>query len=271
MNNNSIVNFQEKQLIGSGTFGNVYKASHPIDGRTYAIKVIAISDQDKDSIPKAVNEVRLLASLEHPNIVRYFGSFISAQNELCIQMEYCKSTLEELLKSNEIDFTKKINIMFQIAHGVSYLHNLNIIHRDLKPANILIRANNIVRISDFGISSLDYNISCFDSYGTYIYTDPQIYNHKRLPDKYGDIYSLGIILTEMLLSFKTQMERAAVLGNITNSKDWENTIHPFAFKTISCCTDKDLTKRPTANDLVLTFNNAEHITASLEDIKTITT
>ena len=56
-------------------------------------------------------------------------------------MEYCKSTLEELLKSNELDFTQKINIMFQIALGVSYLHNLNIIHRDLKPENILININ----------------------------------------------------------------------------------------------------------------------------------
>tara|TARA_B110000208_G_scaffold191915_1_gene260926 strand:- start:1238 stop:2407 length:1170 start_codon:yes stop_codon:yes gene_type:complete len=128
-----------------------------------------------------------------------------------IQMELCHHySLADVIM--DLDITQKITTLKQIIEGIKYLHSCNIIHKDLKPKNILFSTrNNEVKIADFGLANIDKNI-CFESSskGSVLYKDPHIkYNHKSL-----DVYSFGVILTELLCKFTTGMERIIVLSRL---------------------------------------------------------
>jgi len=224
-------------LIGKGAFGKVYKYHNDLDDVTYAVKKILLTQECANNTLK---EVRVLANLNHPNIVRYFHSWLEAmrisecnlieqeeesdqedENEvirvngnqyyMCIRMEYCESNLTKYLEAS--DRSKIGDFRNQIITGVSYLHSKGIIHRDLKPDNILIYQQNIIKITDFGLAKTFTSgqlkkISSFNTTfaGTMLYASPEQYEGKP----YGtdtDIYSLGILFFEMQQIFKTNMER----------------------------------------------------------------
>lgn len=223
-------------LIGKGAFGKVYKYYNELDDVTYAVKKILLTQECANNTLK---EVRVLANLNHPNIVRYFHSWLEAmrisecnlidgedsdqedENEvirvngnqyyMCIRMEYCESNLTSYLEGS--DRSKMVDFRNQIITGVDYLHSKGIIHRDLKPDNILIYQRDKIKITDFGLAktltsgSLE-KISSFNTTfaGTMLYASPEQYEGKP----YGtetDIYSLGILFFEIQQIFKTRMER----------------------------------------------------------------
>lgn len=222
-------------LVGKGGFGKVYKTYSELDNKIYAIKKIIIT---KGSIDYSIKEIRVLASLNHKNIIRYYNSWIETKkidpsfsfNEdnseddeddeiiiqennrfyLCIKMEYCVTNLYEYLKKRN-NLEKNHHYFIQIIRGVKYLHKNNIIHRDLKPENILITENDHIKISDFGlVKTLEadnkFYGNCTTYAGTLLYASPEQYNGKKYSFE-TDLYSLGIILFEMENLFTTDMER----------------------------------------------------------------
>jgi serine/threonine protein kinase len=223
-------NEYDYQLVGAGAFGKVYKSFNKIDNNTYAIKKTKVT---KDSVNYALQEIRILSQLIHPNVVRYYNSWaeigpeqIDSDEEaavttvfryqkksyyLHLQMEYCQSDLKLFLDNRKIlDLNEARSIFTQILNGIEYIHNKGIIHRDLKPANILISDNLNVKITDFGVGVIYDNLISDNNYSAYIGTEPYSSPEQTLGKVCSfstDIYSMGIILFELLHIFNTSMER----------------------------------------------------------------
>lgn len=181
--------------LGSGGFASVYKAIDTWLGKTVAIK---IPHQQRGDFNKLLEEPRLLAKLEHENIVKLY----SAEKEediFFIVMEYIEgSSLEDILQEKaRLQVQESIGIIKQICSAVDYAHLNNIIHRDLRPANILIEKNKRVRVADFGISKLLANTQYAKTIiGTPPYMAPEQFEGKTVFS--SDLYSIGVIFYEML-------------------------------------------------------------------------
>ncbi|XP_073483797.1 interferon-induced, double-stranded RNA-activated protein kinase-like isoform X2 [Aquarana catesbeiana] len=149
--------------LSSGGYGTVFKARKKLDQKDYAVKKVKRRSEND------VSEVKALAVLEHPHIVRYYHSWSGedlfseescsgdGQNQklkcLFIQMEWCaKGTLEDWIeRMQKIEKLKSLDIFQQIVDGVEYIHSKKLIHRDLKPPNILFAEDMVVKIADFGL------------------------------------------------------------------------------------------------------------------------
>ena len=249
---NRLNNYNIKENIGNGSFGSVFKCINNIDQHTYALKIIKLIEHDK-----ILREVRLMATFDHPNIIKYYCSWIDnsmtldnsdSDNEiesdqslvqlnylenyyLFIQMELCNESLERYLYESVFDYNKRILIFKSIINGLDYLHSNNIIHRDLKPSNILFDSNNNIKISDFGMSIKKHSntkdtFTGSDIFGTYLYCAPEILKDNSYSYK-SDIYSIGIILFELLNQFNTIMEKTLEINNIKDTylftNDFSNT------------------------------------------------
>ncbi|XP_048209081.1 interferon-induced, double-stranded RNA-activated protein kinase [Perognathus longimembris pacificus] len=229
INNRFIESYEEIEQIGEGGFGRVFKAKHKIDGKTYVIKCVKFNDL------KAVREVKALAQLDHINIVHYYCCWEgddydfeehegrisrSKTNCLFIQMEFCdKGTLEQWIKTRKLDKSYKdmaLKLFEQIVTGVDYIHSQGLIHRDLKPCNIFLVAEQHIKIGDFGlVTTLKSDVKRSTKTGTKLYMSPE----QSSSDEYGkevDIYSLGLILAELLHKCTTVMETVKIFENVRN-------------------------------------------------------
>jgi len=193
--------YRVKQLIGAGGMARVYLATDLILDRDVAVKTLAYNFQDdEDSLRRFKREAMSTTELVHPNIVNIYD----VREDECpyIVMEYIEGTnLKEYIKNNQpISYKKIVTIMDQILDAVSYAHENNIIHRDIKPQNILIDKNDTIKITDFGIAVAlsDSSITQTNSLlGSVHYMSPE-QAKGSLVTKSSDIYSLGIVLYEML-------------------------------------------------------------------------
>ena len=236
-------NFSNIESIGQSYNSFIYKAYYPLDENTYAIKKIGY-----DNISfQLLQEVRSLAKLNHPNIVRYFNSWLESKSSrqnlqltdnnllenikevpeevpedetilknydkfLFIQMELCKCNLQEFFNNNTLNIDQKIIIIKQIVCGLQYLHSMYFIHRDIKLSNIFISLDNKVKIGDFGFSTKSFDNNNEDL-GTFGYIAPEILASENY-DYRVDLYSLGIVILEICCNFNTQMEKYETIKEI---------------------------------------------------------
>lgn len=151
-------NYKAIKLIGKGKFALVYRA-HPISDptQTLALKRISIDQINPKAREKCLKEVRLLQSLNHPNIIQYMDSFI-LNNDLIIIYEWAaagdlKRQLRKALERNE-NFSERIvwKYFSQIALAMNHMHEKRILHRDLKPANIFLTLDGMIKVGDLGLS-----------------------------------------------------------------------------------------------------------------------
>ena len=145
-------NYTEISELGSGSYGRVYKTYHKFEQNYYAIKKIELIDQIREIDKNTFREIQLFSKLEHPNIVRYYSSWIY-NSTLYIQMELCDYTLRHYIDNLMMndDILTRCKYFSYIVKGIQYLHNNNIIHRDIKPSNIMFK-NGHIKICDFGLS-----------------------------------------------------------------------------------------------------------------------
>lgn len=137
--------------IGTGAFGSALRAIRKSDGLSVCIKV-SNPLQNQLNVDILAREILLLSRMDHPNIIRYYTHFWSGK-QLCIVMELADGgTLSRLIKV-PLPEEKILEILYQIADGLNYLHEQNILHRDLKPDNILLMKTGQIKIADFGLPS----------------------------------------------------------------------------------------------------------------------
>ncbi|GMT17876.1 hypothetical protein PFISCL1PPCAC_9170 [Pristionchus fissidentatus] len=212
--------------LGRGAFGCVVEAENFVDECKYAVKRIAIPHKSSEySVQKKLREVRAMAKFSHPNIVRYYGSWIERPPKipfqdhsifLYIQMELCIHSLEDFLREtqNEYRYPQKMRVLFkQLVEAVAYIHEEGIIHRDLKPSNILFNEKGDIRVCDLGIAA-EIAINTIEGeeisetrtiIGTPLYKSPE-QNYWSYTSKV-DVFALGLIYAEMSMKMTKEVRR----------------------------------------------------------------
>ncbi|MFZ4619950.1 MAG: protein kinase domain-containing protein [Bacteroidota bacterium] len=212
-----ISHFKILSLLGSGGMGKVYKAVDSGTKKIVALKVLNPELlKDPENRRRLTAEGHLLASFAHPNIVKVFE--IGESNERgFIAMEYLEGgTLKEKLeREKELPLSEVKEKVLQICAGLSEVHSKGIVHRDLKTANVMIGADGIARIMDFGLSKSPL-VTTMTSLGTVLgtlgYVAPEQVTSLDV-DSRTDIFSLGVIMYELLtgqLPFKGENEIALI-------------------------------------------------------------
>ncbi len=203
-------------ILGEGGMGIVYKAFDLKLERYVAIKILnAAALNNPQFIERFKREAKNQAKLTHSNIVPVYG-FTEGMQLLGIVMEYVEGeTLEKMIiRQGRLNLSQAIDIMQQVLSGAAYAHKKGFVHRDLKPSNIIISKDGIAKIMDFGISkSLKETKGITRTgvkIGTVLYMSPEQIKAQE-PTIQSDIYSLGIILFEMLtgknpFDFPTEFE-----------------------------------------------------------------
>ncbi|MEW6732920.1 MAG: bifunctional serine/threonine-protein kinase/formylglycine-generating enzyme family protein [Acidobacteriota bacterium] len=200
-------------VIGRGGMGVVYRARHTNFNRQFAIKVLKSElVNDPQAVKRFRNEANAAGAIRHPNAIQISDFNITADGIAYLVMEYVegRSLREILKKEGPISYARTVNLMTQVCDAVAAAHQKGIIHRDLKPDNIMVDEREgivkeeVVHVLDFGIAKLSQNPAYSENItvggailGSPYYMSPEQCDGRQL-DPRSDIYSIGIILYEML-------------------------------------------------------------------------
>jgi serine/threonine protein kinase len=201
-------NFHDGNKLGEGGFGPVYKGTTQ-DGKEIAVKKLSLNSvQGKTEF---LNEVNLVAKIQHRNLVKLLGCCAEGSERLIVYEYLANNSLDKILfdpvKRKQLDWQKRYNIILGIARGLLYLHQDSqprIIHRDIKASNILLDDKLNPKIADFGLAKLfpeDESHVSTRVAGTYGYMAPEYAMQGQLTVK-ADVYSFGVLLLEVVTGRK---------------------------------------------------------------------
>ena len=257
--------YERLDVLGHGTSGIVYLAKDTLLGKQVALKEISAQGEEKH---RFLEEARVLDRLRHPNIVQV-NSVDEIGGKVVIDMEYIRGrNLQDILRDTpQLPLSQAIHIAAQICDGLAYAHSLRTVHRDIKPANILLTRDGVVKLVDFGLAEVLGTHSFAGGAGTYAYMAPEDFHPEEQSDRQSDIWSVGVILYEMLAGRRP--------FQVAKSKD------PFAWKiavesaSIPLVSDlrPDVTpalqmivSRAIARDKTARYRDAAEMAADLRDL-----
>uniref|UniRef100_A0A4W3K3S4 non-specific serine/threonine protein kinase n=1 Tax=Callorhinchus milii TaxID=7868 RepID=A0A4W3K3S4_CALMI len=195
----TLAEFEKIHTVGKGAYGTAVLYRKKDDDSLVILKEINMHELNHIERQRAMNEVKVLSMLDHPNIISYYDSF-EEEGLLMIEMEYADGgTLAQyLLEERDI-----LNLFHQMVAAISYLHEHNVLHRDLKTANIFLTKDSEVKLGDFGVAKvMSTGSEAHTILGTPYYISPEICEGKCYNEK-SDIWSLGCILYEMACRRRT--------------------------------------------------------------------
>ncbi|RMZ56356.1 hypothetical protein APUTEX25_004713 [Auxenochlorella protothecoides] len=198
--------------LGRGAYGHVFRGLDTRTGQHVAIKQIGLERIPAGGLPGIVREVELLKTLNHPNIVKYYGS-LRTDTHLYIVLEYMENgALSGVIKSSSFGPFPETLVAVYVQQGLAYLHAQGVVHRDIKGANILTTKEGVVKLADFGVaaqlSDLDTRASggggalagpgpaASSPVGTVYWMAPEVIEHSAVAPA-GDIWSVGCLAIEL--------------------------------------------------------------------------
>ena len=249
--------FEIIKQLGKGSYGTVYVVRSKLDNNTYVMKKMELNHLKESQQKECYREVSILRKVSHPNIIKYYSSFLENES-LCIIMEYAELgdlyTLIKHYKRHQKYFEEIIlwRIALEVLNGLEYLHTNNIIHRDIKCLNLFLSKDHHVKIGDLGVSTITSlgGMHC-TRVGTPLYLSPELV--KQVPyDFKTDIWSFGCSLYHLAsLEPPFTGNNLIVLGNnIVKGRPKElpgfysNELKEFIGKMLT----KKPDKRPTAKE-----------------------
>jgi serine/threonine protein kinase len=198
--------YEVLELIGRGGMGAVYRARQLALDRIVAIKLLPLEvSVDNDFAERFKREARTMARMNHPHIVSVFDFGTTSEGHLFFVMEYVEgTTLHHIIKTTGLKPPQALEIIVGVCEALAYAHVEGVVHRDIKPANVLVDVRGRVKVTDFGLARLNNSTPEQLGYtmtgtvlGTPDYMAPEQKRGMRV-DHRADIYSLGVMLYEML-------------------------------------------------------------------------
>jgi eukaryotic-like serine/threonine-protein kinase len=188
-------------MLGSGGVGDVFRVEHTLTMRQEAMKVLAGGrPRAGDEAQRFLREIKLQASLNHPNIAAVHHAFWMNE-DLVMVMELVEGeTLRSLMKAGRIPLQSALNFAGQVLDALEYAHQRSVVHRDVKPANILITPGGGVKLTDFGLAKAPSDPRLTQTgavMGSLYYMSPEQVRSAETLDARTDVYSLGVVLYEM--------------------------------------------------------------------------
>uniref|UniRef100_A0AAY4E508 non-specific serine/threonine protein kinase n=1 Tax=Denticeps clupeoides TaxID=299321 RepID=A0AAY4E508_9TELE len=260
--------FELVEVVGNGTYGQVYKGRHVKTGQLAAIKVMDVTEEEEDEIKLEINMLKSYS--HHRNIATYYGAFVKKStaghdDQLWLVMEYCGAgSVTDLVKKTKGNALKEDWIAYicrEVLRGLSHLHSHHVIHRDIKGQNVLLTENAEVKLVDFGVSAqLDRTIGRRNTFiGTPYWMAPEVIacdeNPNSTYDYRSDLWSLGITALEMAEGAPPlcDMHPMRALFLIPRnpppklkSRKWSRKFHTF----VDSCLVKNYLHRPTTETLL---------------------
>ncbi len=243
-----------KEELGRGAMGVVHRAE--LEGETVAIKILhAHLTADVAVVGRFVREHQALRRVQHPNVVRV-KDLVIGDPLIGMVMEFLEATdLSVVLRDDPPSPAEAVSMMADIAAGVAAIHDANVVHRDLKPANIMITSDGEAKITDFGISRL---LSANEAgrttatIGTPLYMSPEAAGSGDPIGSASDMYSLGVILFEMLVGetpFGGGEPLAVAVAHVNNPPPSVVGVPDELSSLVDAMLSKSPDDRPTAREL----------------------
>ncbi|KAI3512287.1 hypothetical protein L1887_19602 [Cichorium endivia] len=230
-------NFNENNFVAKGGFGSIYKGKvKNAYGRHTTIAAKRFDAESEQGEHELLTELEILWEHKHENIIGFVG-YCKEMHESIIVYEYAsKGSLERYVTDNGLTWMKRLRICIDIVSGLDFLHEHMVIHRDIKSANILLNDDWKAKISDFGLAVIVYIDNDMDfviepAAGTFGYLDP-LYYRTGILTRESDIYSLGVVLFEMLCGRLAYQEGSGFLGPLAANACEEGKVDDIVFKGI---------------------------------------